>query len=51
MHPFITYYARLGAIKARINHVIEFLDSHYPSLGCEGQFNNSYDFLKKCLTI
>ena len=51
MHPSIPYPARLGVTETRVDNVIKFLDSHYIGLGRGGQFNNGYDFLKKCLTI
>lgn len=44
MHPFIAYYARPGDFKARIDNVIEFLNSYYLGLRCKGQLDNNYNF-------
>ena len=48
MHLSITYYTRLRVTEAKIDNVIEVSDSHYLGLKYEDQFNNNYDFLKKC---
>lgn len=46
----ITYYTRLGVVEARVDEVIQFLNSYYLGLGRESHLNNDYNFLKECLT-
>ena len=50
MHFSIAYYTRPRVIEVKVDNVIAFPDSYYPSLGRGGQLDNGYDFSKKCLT-
>ena len=50
MLPSITYHARPEVCKTRPDDVIQFPNNHCPGLRCGGHFDNSYDFLKECLT-
>ena len=50
MLPLITYHARPGVVEARIDDIIQFLNSHCLSLERGGHLDNNYDFLKECLT-
>ena len=50
MLPSITYHARPGVAKARVDDVIQFPNSYYPGLGLGGHFDNGYYFSKVCLT-
>ena len=46
----ITYYARPGVVEAKVDNIIQFSNSHCPSLGRGGHLDNGYYFLKECLT-
>ena len=47
----IIYHARPGVVDARVDDVIQFPNKHCSGPRREGHLDNSYNFLKECLTV